>query len=329
MDFSAEVIYSAMLSINQTKNITMIKKYARAALLVSITTLFMIPLSLQAADMGAKDEPIKLAMHEWTGQHITTLISGHILEKMGYKVEFVTAGYLGAGTAIADGNLTGSLEVWDNNLGDFFPKLLAEGKLEDIGDVGLDAKEGWLYPAHMTDKCPGLPDWDAFKKCSKAFATAGTYPKGRFLEYPADWGYRSTQLIKSQHLDYTPVPAGSEGAMVAELRASVQTGTPLVMMFWAPHWVLANVKVGWVDIPQPLLDANSMAKPRTFKVVWPGTHDKWPAAYEVLKSIKITNQIQEPLMDLVDNQGKDAKTVTMEWVEANESVWKPWVEAAM
>jgi len=307
----------------------MISKKVLATLLVLGTTVFLAPASLQAADMGAKDEPIKLAMHEWTGQHITTLISGYILEKMGYKVEFVTAGYLGAGTAIADGNLTGSLEVWDNNLGDFFPKLLSEGKLEDIGDVGLDAREGWMYPAYMTEKCPGLPSWEAFKNCSKAFAAAETYPKGRFLEYPADWGDRSTQLIKAQGLNYTPIPAGSEGAMVAELRASIETRTPLVMMFWAPHWILANVDVGWVDIPEDLLEASSMAKPRTFKVVWPGTSKKWPAAYEVLKAIKITNAVQEPLMDLVDNQGKDAKQVTRDWVEANESVWKGWVDAAM
>ncbi|MCP4875578.1 MAG: ABC transporter substrate-binding protein [Gammaproteobacteria bacterium] len=305
------------------------RRIARAAVLVLGATVLLGTGSIQAADMGAKNEPIKLAMHEWTGQHITTLISGHVLEKMGYEVEFVTAGYLGAGTAIADGNLTASLEVWDNNLGEFFPKLLSAGKLEDLGDVGLDGKEGWIYPAHMSKKCPGLPAWDAFKSCAKKFASAETYPKGRFLEYPADWGDRSTQLIKAEKLDYTPIPAGSEGAMVAELKASVETETPLVMMFWAPHWILANVDVGWVDIPHEQLANSSMLKPRTFKVVWPGTKGKWPAAYEALKSIKITNAIQEPLMDLVDNQGKDAKTVTKAWVDQNEAVWKPWVQAAM
>ena len=41
----------------------------------------------QAADMGAKDKTIKLAMLEWTGQHVSTHIAGQILEKMGYKVQ--------------------------------------------------------------------------------------------------------------------------------------------------------------------------------------------------------------------------------------------------
>ena len=46
----------------------------------------------EAADLGAKDEPIKLVVAEWTGQHVTTHIAGQLLEKMGYKVQYITAG---------------------------------------------------------------------------------------------------------------------------------------------------------------------------------------------------------------------------------------------
>ncbi len=67
--------------INKTKRLLL-----AAALAVGSTALFSVP-TVQAADMGAKGEPIKLAMHEWTGQHITTLISGKVLEKIGYSVE--------------------------------------------------------------------------------------------------------------------------------------------------------------------------------------------------------------------------------------------------
>jgi len=75
----------------------------------------------KAQDIPESQDPIRLALAEWTGQHITTYIAGQILERMGYNVEYVTAAYLPSATAIADGNITGSLEVWDNNLGEFFP----------------------------------------------------------------------------------------------------------------------------------------------------------------------------------------------------------------
>jgi len=285
--------------------------------------------SAKAQDIPESQDPIVLALAEWTGQHITTYIAGNILERMGYNVEYVTAAYLPSATAIADGSITGSLEVWDNNLGEFFPTLISEGKIDEIGDTGLDAREGWLYPKHVEELCPGMPAWDAFLGCAELFAVAETFPNGRFLEYPADWGDRATQMIMSEGLPFSGVPAGSEGALVAELNASIQKKSPLVMMFWAPHWVLSTTDTGWVEIPDDLVVKASMQKPRTFKVVWPGAADKWPHAFKFLQAYQITNDVQEPLMDLIDNQGQDALEVTKKWVDENESVWQPMVDQAM
>ena len=290
---------------------------------------FATPYTGASADVPESTDPIKLAVLEWTGQHITTYIAGQVLERMGYTVEYVTAGSFPSATATADGDLTATLELWDNNLGDFWPNLIAEGKAEDIGDVGLDAREGWLYPKYVEAACPGLPAWDAFLGCSELFATAETLPNGRFLEYPADWGDRATQLITAEGLPLESVPAGSEGALVAELKSAIEKQQPLVMMFWAPHWVLSTVETGWVEMPQDLVEKYSLVKPRTFKAAWPGLKDKWPAAYKLLKTMSVTNDIQQPLMDLVDNQGQDVRAVTAQWLDDNEAVWKAWVDQAM
>ena len=37
-----------------------------------------------AADLGAVDKPIRLAVNEWTGQHVTTHIAGEMLKAAGY-----------------------------------------------------------------------------------------------------------------------------------------------------------------------------------------------------------------------------------------------------
>ena len=39
-------------------------------------------------------DPIKLTLHDWTGQLITTRIMGEVLKKAGYNVEYVQADYL-------------------------------------------------------------------------------------------------------------------------------------------------------------------------------------------------------------------------------------------
>ena len=71
-----------------------------------------------------------------------------------------------------------------------------------------------------------------------------------------------------------------------------------------------------------------MRKPTVFKAVWPGTKDKWPAAYRFLKAYKVDNDVQEILMDLIDNQGQDVVEVTQKWVDDNEAYWKPFVDQA-
>ena len=282
----------------------------------------------KAAELGAVDEPIKLTLFEWTGQHVTSHIYAHILRKMGYTVEHVTAGYLASGQAVADGGITVAVEMWGNNLGDFYPSLMADGKIENIGDVGISAREGWLYPAHMKEACPGLPAWDAFKACSQAFATAETYPNGRLLAYPADWGTRSADLIAGEGLNFTAVPSGSEGALVAEMAAAIEAKTPLVKMFWAPHWSLATIDAEWVDMPADVMAKYSLVPPETFNAAWPGMKDKWPAAHAFLSKFRISNEIQEPIMGAVDNDGGDVVELTKKWVEENESLWRPLVDDA-
>ena len=281
------------------------------------------------ADVPESDDPIIIGINEWTGQHISSYIAGHILEKMGYNVEYRTAAVLPMGTAVADGNITLGLELWDNNLGEWWPRQLESGEVEDMGTLGLDAREGWLYPKHVEELCPGLPDWEAFVGCAETFSSAETFPDGRFIEYPADWSDRATQLIVSEGLPFQAIPAGSEGALVAEFKAAVDKESALVMMFWAPHWLLFEREAGWVDMPEDLVNKGSMQKPRVFKSGWPGMKDRWPVAHKFIAGFQLNNQIQEYLMGRIDRDGDDAVKATLEWVEANQDYWQPMVDKAM
>jgi glycine betaine/proline transport system substrate-binding protein len=285
-----------------------------------------------AADLGAKDEPIKLAMLEWTGQHVSTHIAGQLLEKLGYKVEYVTAGNFPEFSGLSDGSLSASVEVWLNNVGDIFPKAIEEKKIENIGLLKLQTKEGWIYPKYMEQTCPGLPDWTALEKpdCVQALSTPETAPNGRFLDYPADWGSRAATIIADNSLPLSAVPAGSEGALVAELDSAAAAKKPLIMMFWAPHYALAEVEVGWVKMP-PCKDTSNehcITPPDVAKITWSGFGQKWPAAYAFLKAFEMDAEDQQKMMLRVDKKGEDLDAVTKEWVDQHEQVWKPWLDAA-
>jgi glycine betaine/proline transport system substrate-binding protein len=290
------------------------------------------PFVAQAADLGAKDETIKLAINEWTGQHVTTHIAGQLLQKMGYKVEYVTAGNYPQFSGLSDGSLSATLEVWMNNVGDIFPKVLKEGKVEDIGQLGLKTNEGWVYPKYMTAVCPGLPDWSALTKpdCVQALSSADSFPNGRLLDYPADWGSRSAQIIKDNNLPLTAIPGGSDGAMVAEMESAVATKKPILMMFWAPHYIFAEADLDWVKMPPCVSQDNDhcINPPEVHKVLWSGVKDKWPAAYEFLKAFRMDADVQQQLILAIDKKGADVDAVTKAWIDQHPEIWQPWVKAA-
>ena len=296
------------------------------------------------AELGAVDEPIKLAINEWTGQHVTTHVAGEMLKAAGYQVEYVTAGMMNQFQALADGDLSATLEIWSSNVSDEYAKKVAEGTVVEIGDLGLDAKEGLAYPAHVADLCPGLPAWEALKDCAGTFATAETLPAGRLVDYPADWGTPGADRMTGLALPYKAVPAGSEGALIAELRASTERKSPLLIVFWQPHWAMSAYDVQFVDLPvgneacftDPAWGPNpdavndcDFAPSRIFKASWSGFADKWPAAYEILSNYELAVEDQQPMMGAIDVDGKGVEAVVAEWMAANEAKWKPVVDAAL
>lgn len=296
-----------------------------------------------AAEMGAVDEPIKLAINEWTGQHVTTRVAGEILTRMGYKVEYVTAGYYPQMTALQDNTITATLEIWSSNIGELMTEAVGSGNVVPIGDLGLNTEETWWYNDAAKEACPGLPAWSALKDCGAAFAVAETYPNGRLLDYPVDWGTTNVDRIKAFDLPLKSVPAGSEGALVVEIKAAEEKGDPLLVMFWTPHWVAAEVSLHTVDLPEYFdgcfEDASGGENPNATydcdwdrgnvdKLAWVGMEEKWPAAYKFLAAYQMTNDVQIPMLAAVDSNGEDLGTVVSAWVDGNQAVWQPWVDAA-
>ncbi len=304
----------------------------------------MLGASAQAmAAVPESDEPIKLAVNEWTGQHISTHVAGEILKTMGYNVEYVTAGYYPQMQAMEDNTVSATLEIWSSNIGEHYDNALASGKVVEIGDLGLEPVESWYFNAAAKEKCPGLPSYEALKGCAEVFANAETFPQGRLVDYPADWGTTNVDRLKGFELDFTSAPAGSEGALIAEIQGAEARQEPLLVMFWQPHWVHAVVDLELVELP-PYEDgcnedASVGVNPNATwdcdwqrgyikKMAWKGMQDKWPAAYKMLQAYTLENGDQIPMMNQIDKEGGKLETVVAEWIASNEAKWKPWVESA-
>lgn len=317
-------------------------KLAGATALASLAYLSCVQ-ATHAVELGAVETPIKIAVNEWTGQHITTRIAGEMLEAAGYHVEYVTAGYQNMWQAMADGDLDLAVEVWASNVPETYTRMQEAGQIEDLGALGLEAREGFAYPAFVADICPGLPDWKALADCAPLLASPETLPEGRLVDYPAEWGTPGADRVKALGLPFKAIPAGSEGALIAEFRSATEQKTPIIAVFWQPHWAMQAFDLKFVDLPPgtpecysdpadgpnpKLTDDCDFLPTRVFKAAWPGVKDTWPAAYEIIKGLTLTVEQQQPMLGAVDVDGEKAEDVAHAWVAANEASWRPIVDAA-
>ncbi len=323
--------------------VTPSKWLARAVISAAFAATFAST-TVDAASVPESGDAIKLAKYDWTGQYITTEVAAEILRRMGYTVEIVQTTQVPSMQAITDGEITASLEWWNQGNKPLYDKALAEQKIDPLGPTGLKGSEGWYYPSYVVEKCPGLPDWRALEKCAEIFATPETAPKGRVLDYPAEWNPDAQKWIDALGLNLVAAPSGGEGATAAEVKSASARQEPILVQWWEPTWLVSEYKLNIVT-----LDGDGVAcgkakaagvettklfdcagKPIDIvKFVWPGTKDKWPAAYKFLQSYQVSNDWQGALSKAVEVDGKKVEEVAKAWVDANEAVWKPWVDAAV
>ena len=294
------------------------------------------------AEVESKD-PIKLTLHDWTGQLITTQIMGEVLKKAGYNIEYVQADYIAQFAGLKTGDLHVAMEMWETTGRQAMDEATATGKVENLGETGMLAIEEWWYPAYMKEKCPGLPNWEALKdaKCAEAFSTPETAPKGRYLGGPVTWAGFDDERAAALELPFEVVHAGTDAALFAELESAYQRQAPIMLWVYTPHWAPIKYKGEWVEFPKytaecysdPKWGSNPDAaydcgKPRgpIWKVAWAGLKDKWNGAYNAIKKFNVSNDEMGAMIAAVDLEGKKLEDVVSDWMAKNEARWSEWIK---
>ncbi len=312
----------------------------RAAVTGGVVAVSLMASAAAFAAVESKD-PIKLTLHDWTGQLITTKIMGEVLKKAGYNIEYVQADYIAQFAGLESGDLHVAMEMWETTGRDAMDASFKTGKTENFGETGMQAIEEWWYPLYMKERCPGLPDWQALNKCAEAFSVPETAPKGRYLGGPVTWGGYDDERVEALGLNFEVVHAGTDAALFAELESAYQRKAPILLWIYTPHWATAKYQGEWVEFPKytpecytdPKWGSNpnlayDCGKPRgpIWKVGWAGVKTKWPGAYNAIKAFKLNNDEMSAMIVEVDLDGKDLDGVVAAWVDANEARWKTWIK---
>lgn len=307
----------------------------------ALTAAFVVTPQAMAVE---SNDPIKIALFDWTSVNINAKVLGGILEKLGYTVEYPTGDYLSSlTTGLTNGELTIGVEYWDTTAGEAMAASEATGQTERLGTLGPKAKEEWWYPLYMKEKCPGLPNWEALKdpKCAEAFSTPETAPNGRYVGGPVTWEGFDDERVEALGLPFTVIHAGTDAAMFAELDSAYQRKGPVMLWVYSPHWAPAKYEGEWVEFPEYTKEcyedpkwgtnpdkAHDCGKPfgDIWKFAWGGMKDKWPVAYKVAKAYQIDTNELNAMSGQVDLEGKSIDEVAAAWVAANEAKWRAWAE---
>ena len=287
-------------------------------------------------------DPIKITLHDWSGQLINSQIMGAILEEAGYNVEYVQADYIAQFAGLKTGDLDLAMEIWATTGQEALDEAVASGKVVNAGETGMQAIEEWWYPLYMKERCPGLPNWEALKtdECAAAFSTPETAPKGRYVAGPVTWGGFDEERVQALDLPFEVVHAGTDAALFAELESAYQRKAPIMLWVYVPHWAPAKYEGEFVEFPpytpecysDPSVGVNpdmayDCGKPRgpIWKAAWAGLADKWPGAWKAIEAYKLSNDEMSAMVAAVDLDGESIEDVVDQWMDENESRWKAWI----
>lgn len=294
--------------------------------------------SAPAAGAGEKIA-LKLAENPWTGSSVNVNVAKILLEEqLGYTVELITIDENAQWAALANGDLSASMEIWPSGHAENLKQYVTDQKVvEELGPLGVEGKIGWFMPSYVVEQKPELATWEGFKQAGDAalFKTAETGELGQFLAGDPSWVQYDNDIIKNLNLPLQVVNAGSEQAVLAAVDAAYSRNEPILFYFWKPHSIHAKYKLTQVELPAYSADCYAKAeaggvacdypKDVLLKVAWSGLKDKAPDAYNFLKAFSYTTDDQIKLIAGVELDKQTAEAVARDWIAKNESTWKPWV----
>jgi glycine betaine/proline transport system substrate-binding protein len=284
---------------------------------------------------------IKLAENPWTGSSVNVNVAKILLEEqLGYPVEIVTIDENAQWAALANGDLSATLEIWPSGHAENRKQYIEDQKVvEDLGPLGVVGKISWYVPSYVVDKNPALATWEGFKDPTLAalFKTAETGQQGQFLAGDPSWVQYDTEIIKNLGLDLQVVQSGSEQAVLAAVDAAYSREQPILFYFWTPHSIHAKYKLTPVALP-PHTDA-CYAKAASggvdcdypedvlYKAAWSGLKEQAPDAYEFLKKMQYKNDDQIGMIAATELDKQEPAAAARAWIDAHKDVWQAWLPA--
>jgi glycine betaine/proline transport system substrate-binding protein len=338
------------------------KKQGRWAVVASFAAIAMLAaacsdVSEPSGDTGTgaagvpdnSDTTVTLAINGWIGSEANVAVAKKLLEdQLGYTVETVEIDEFAQFPALQSGEVDATLEVWPSGHAKDYKKYIESGAgVVDGGEIGVIGQIGWWLPSYIVEENPDLATWEGLKGQESMFATSETGSSGQLLDGDPSFVTFDQAIADNLGLDLKVVYAGSEAAQLTALDSAYSSQEPFLFYFWTPHWAQLKYDLTMVELPAVTpeceaaaagdVDAYACAYPEDvlYKAFNQDLETRAPAAFAFLTAMNWTNEDQNEVGLAIsggDPEGKaatDPEAAAQTWIDANQDVWQPWVDAGL
>lgn len=314
----------------------MITLKSSLACVISILLSFIV-----ASTAYAKKIPVSIMLNEWSSQIIISNIYSKLLNKKSISYTFIEVPSDMQWYHLARGNTHVQVEVWQGSMEHGFNKLLEQNMIIDAGNHDAITREGWWYPSYVKSFCPGLPDWQALKRCSTIFSVDNFSEKGTFIRGP--WGNDASR-IRALKLNFNILKVYHSDELWRILKRFYAQKRPIIFFNWTPNWVTkyydgefvtfpeysteCKINPKWGINPYHTHDCDNPTQAWLKKAAWVGLPKINECAFKILQQLNFNNTMIEELTEWSDQKKLTYKQAAQQWIDKYETTWKKWLLTA-
>ena len=322
----------------------------------------MLVLTFVAAACGGDEEKAVIKFHDgqWETVQLHNAIAMYIVDNgYGYPTEEIHGTTGTMLVALPGGDLDVNMEVWRQNIIDWYDENIAAGKIVDLSGTGENvpngskgqileqSAQGIYVPTFFIEQNPGLKSVLDLPKYKDEFADPEDPSKGILVNCIIGWACQKIVRAKwhayGLYSDINIIEPGSAGAIDAAIKSSYDAGEPFVSYYWEPTKIVSELDLTRLEEPewnqecQAALDKAVTEGPyeSTIGCAFPvsdvhtGVHsslvERAPEVTEFLSKVFIGALTLDELTGWRNDNEKEPADAGIYWLKNNEATWKAWV----
>jgi glycine betaine/proline transport system substrate-binding protein len=284
---------------------------------------------------GSGTETITIARNNWSASAVGVEIVKQLIEaNLCNPVEIVDIDENAMFAGISSGDIDANIEVWPSGVVPDEQAFIDDGSIVNMGPLGAVGKIGWFVSDYALTQFPQLSSWEGLKdpEVAKAFGTAATGDKGRFLGMDPSFSQYDEAIIANLGLPFQVQFSGSEAATQAEIAALSAEQKPVLLYYWSPSGAVGKYNLKNIALPAPTGDCaadgaacdGDYPEDPMFKIASAKLEAKDAAVFAFFKAFTLTTDDQLSFLGPVDIDKVDPAVAAADWIAANEATWSTW-----